>query len=562
MKMRSNIITKLKSWQIKMLPQSFRVNSPKAMLIFTLFLCIILNFIFLQPVLKSGLTGDDWDLLFAYKTFPQPLNRVLDVWMIKGPYITTYFYYIGILEGILGLNYQLFQIINICFKIFASMTLFLLISKVFKDYFLASVSAIIFSIIHSSAGALAYVVKGTEYLAIGFMNLFFIFYYHTVAKNSVKLTLFTSVILFIGFIFSPIRLYPLFGLIFLIEIYLMIKNKKISYLLQSFFRLAIFYLPVVFLAGARRSSYLGYLNGAIDYVNGVKEGSWHYLLLPFNALGYSLLGNDQLNFLHIPAYLIGIFIFICSAIAFIIWIKKGSKLNKLFLLFFGSFFAFFFIISTMLILGPAFNIISSLHWYLIVPSLGISIFISALICLLIKQGMKLKRDIYLLAALLLFMTIAFVSYYEITRHFNYLLSIGTGASDQTYMQNQILNSINNQNQLNLIIYMDMDVLTDPNIAQYYAVASNLGYLPQWLLYFKKPELLGCIAVITDKKNLMESFKVGDLEYFEANAFCAETRYNIGMVKTIYETRDFRAFMLKDKKMFNITDQVLQELRSQ
>lgn len=539
---------------------NFKITLFMVVFIFTLFVCIILNFIFLKSVLEMGMTGDDWDLLFAYKTFdPQPLYRIPYVWLMKGPYITIYFLYIGILEGILGLNYQLFQIINICFKIFASITLFLLISRIFKNYLLASVSAIMFSIIHSSAGAFWYVVKGTEYLAIGFMNLFLMFYYYAIIRNSLRLTVFTSLVLVTAFMLSPIRIYPLLGLIFLIETYLIFK--KYASLSRSFFRLIILYLPIIFIADARRGSYSGYLNGIISIINGIKDGNWHYLLLPLNALSYTILGNDQLQFLHFPAYSVGILILIFSVISFIVWIKRGSKLNKLFLLFFTPAFAFFFLISTMLILGPAFNITSSMHWYLIVPSIGISVFISTLICLLIEQGVRLKRGVYLFLAFLLFTLIALVSNYEISKHFNYLLSIGMRSSDQYYLQNQVLNLVNSQDQRNLILYVEMDASTGPNINQYYAVASNLGYMPHWLLYFKKPELIGCIAVITDKKNLRESYRFDGLEYFEANSFCAQTRYNIGMVKTKFEVQDFRALLFKDRKIFNITDQMLQELRS-
>lgn len=540
--------------------KNLKMYSPYAVFAYILLLCTILNFLFLQPVLKNGLTGDDWDLIFAYQAFdPNPLSKIVDAWIIKGPYTTIQFYYIGLLEEFLGINYQLFQIINICFKIFASITLFILISKIFKDYLLASVSAIIFSIIHSSAGALSYVVKGTEYLAIGFMNLFFILYYRILVNGSVRLTLFTSLVLLITFLLSPIRLYPLFGVIFLIEIFLIIKNKKISYFLQSLFRVMIFYLPLFFLSIARVGSTSGYLNGITDYTNQIKAGNWHYLLLPFQALGYSLFGNDQLRFLHIPAYLIGILVMLFSMVCFIVWVKQECRLGKIFLLFFGPWFAFLFIISTLAFLGTAFNILESLHWYLIIPSVGISIFISALICLFLEQGVKVKRKIYLFFAFLIFIFVAFVSYFEINRHFNYLLSIGTGARDQTYMQNQVLASINNQDQQNLIAFFDLP--DDPGLSHYYQVSLNVGHFGHWLFYFKKPSFQGCISVITDKEKLIQAFKLDDGFYFESDGLCAQEKYNIGIIKTRYSIADFRAFLLKDKRLFNNSDQILEELKS-
>ena len=505
--------------------------------------------------MKNGLTGDDWQLLFAYKTYdPQPLNRILDVWMMRGPYTTIQFYYIGLLEKLFGLDYQLFQIINISFKIFASITLYLLISKIFKNFLLATVSALIFTIIHSSTGALQYVIKGPEYLAIGFMNLFFLMFYYAVTKRSIKFTLLTSIILFVTFMLSPIRLYPLFGLIILIEIYLVIRNRKISYLLQSLFRLIIFYLPLAFLAVASINTTSGYLNGTINFINDLKSGSWHFFLAPFQGLGYSLLGNDQLKFLHTTASSIGIFLLAWSFGYFIVWLRNGSKLDKFFLLFIGPWFALFFLISTWIILGPAFNINESVHWYLIVPSLGISIFISALICSFFEKGYPFAA-----AAFLLFMVVSFISYHETNRHFNYLLSIGADARDYNYMQDQILTTTRDQDHDNLFIYLDGS--NDPNNAKYYEVTLNLGYFEYWLFYFKKPNFLGCITYVTDKNKLIEYYRTDNGGYFESNGLCAETRYDVKTKKTAYDTKDFRAFMLKDKKMINITDQVLQDLRS-
>lgn len=533
--------------------------SDKAIFILTLLVCTILTFLFLQVALKNGLTGDDWQLLFAYKTFdPQPLNKILDAWMIRGPYTTIQFYYIGILEGFFGLNYQLFQIINICFKIFASITLFLLISKIFKSFSLASISAVIFSIIHSSAGAFKHVVKGTEYLGIGFMNLFFLFYYRCIIKNSIRLTLLSSVIFFLTFMLAPIRMYPLLGLIPLIEIYLIIKSRNIFYLLKSFIRLIIFYLPIIFFAIGSLGSIAIYRNDSVNFINDLKLGNWQFFLAPLQSLGYTLLGNNQLNILKVPASLLGIFLLILSPGFFIAWIKNGRKLDKLFLLFFGPWFAFFFLVSTWVIQGRAFNILDSLHWYLVIPSVGLSVFIAGLICLFYELWTKSKKHRYLFLATFLSITVALVSFNEINRYFNDLLARGTGWGDQSYMQNQVLNSLD-KNQLNVFVYFEG--LEDPNLHQYYAVSSNLGYFEYWVHYFKSPNFLGCVGYVTEKNESIASYKSNNGEYFEWDGLCARSQYDIRREKTIYDKSEFRAFRFKNKKMFDITDQILEDLRS-
>lgn len=72
------------------------------------------------------------------------------------------------------------------------------------------------------------------------------------------------------------------------------------------------------------------------------------------------------------------------------------------------------------------------------------------------------------------------------------------------MQNQVLSSFD-KNQLNVFVYFEG--LEDPNLHQYYAVSSNLGYFEYWMLYFKKPNFLGCISYITDKVKLIEAYVV-------------------------------------------------------
>lgn len=533
--------------------------SDKAIFILTLLVCTILTFLFLQDVLKNGLTGDDWQLLFAYKTFdPQPLNRILDAWMIRGPYTTIQFYYIGILEGFFGLNYQLFQIINICFKIFATITLFILISKIFKSYFLASTSAVIFSIIHSSAGAFKHVVKGTEYLGIGFMNLFFLSYYYCITKNSIRLTLLSSVILFLTFMLAPIRMYPLLGLIPLIEMYLIIKSRNVSYPLKSFMRLIILYLPITFFAIGSLGSISVYRNDSVNFINDLKLGNWHFFLAPLEGLGYTLLGNEQLNILKVPVSLLGISLLVLSLVFLVTWVKNGSKLDKLFLLSFGPWFAFFFLLSTWIIQGKAFNILDALHWYLVIPSVGLSVFIAGLICLFYELWTKSKKHRYLFLATFLSVTVALVSFNEINRYFNDLLARGTGREDQSYMQNQVLNSLD-KNQLSIFVYFEG--LEDPSLHQYYEVSLNLGYFEYWIHYFKKPNFLGCVGYVTEKNKLIASYKSNNGEYFEWDGLCANSRYDIKTIKTIYDKSEFRAFMFKDKKIFNITNRVLEDLKS-
>lgn len=515
-------------------------------------LCAFFNLFFLWPVLINGFTGDDWQLLYAYKTFgPDPLGGFLDVWMQKGLHTTIQFFYIGILERIFGFNLPAFQIINLLFKIFASLTLFFAVSKIFKDKLLAAFSAVIFSFIHSSAGAIAYVVKGTEYLGIGLMNLFFAAYYHAVIKNSLRLTILSSLILFLTFMSSPIRFYPLLGLIPLIEIYIILRKRNLNFCLKSAVRLTIFYLPVLFLilplfGSSSKSSPLS-LSQQINRFNLEK------ILEPLAGLAYSILGDGQLKIMYLTAEGLGILLLAVSLVGFIIW-QKSKIFNKIFLLFFGPFFALFFLIATWFILGGL-NI-DSVHWYLIMPSVSMSLFAAALILLFYEQWIKSRKLRFLFISLVLFISIASVSLYEISSHYKKLFSIGTGAKDQTYMQNQILSSMNKK-QLNALFFFDS--FNDPSLAQYYAVSMNLGYIPNWVQYFKNPQFEGCVAYLVTKEDLIKSYNAKE-DNFEAEGLCADNRYDLKFKKSIYHSSEFRAFLLKNKQIFNITDDVLKDLK--
>lgn len=522
-----------------------------------LLLCIFFNFFFLQPVLKNGFTGDDWQLLYAYKTFdPDPMGRFLDVWMERGPYTTIQFFYIGILERIFGFHLKAFHTVNIILKIFASITLFYMILKIFKDRLLAGMSAIIFSMIHSSAGALAYVVKGTEYLGIGFMNLFFVVYYYAVIQNSFRLTLLSSAFLFAAFMSSPIRFYPLLALIFLIEFYIVIKKRKIRFFFGSVLRMTLLYIPVLFMIIPTFGFLRIYGSNTENLLTKFKAGIFLDFIMLFKGFGFSLLGNSQLKFIHIPSAVLGAVLLAASFTAFLTWNNKRAGLNKLFLLFFGPFFVFFFLAAIWLVLGGL-NISGALHWYLLLPAVGISVFISALILFLYEKWVKSKKIRFLLTTSAVLILTGLISFYEIKGHYSKLLEVGTGAEEQIYMQNEVLNSLDNL-QINLLTFFEGP--DNPALTQYYAVALNTGYLPNWVHYFKKPQFEGCVAIMIDKQKLLESYNVKE-GYFETEGLCSDNRYDLKIKKGIYLTSDFRAFLLKNRKIYNQTKEVLDKLRS-
>ena len=285
---------------------------------FLLFFILVFVIGFLQClllglVLKYGFTPDDWGLLLFYKTLgDNPLSKIAYVWSIKGAYTTSQVYFIGILNSFFGLNYSAYQITNIILKILATLSLFPLILIVFKNRTLAFLTTFLYGISYMASRSLEYVVKGTDYLAIIPMNIFFIIYYY-IMKKKVRgfwLFIFMSFFWFISLMISPIRIYPILILVPLIELCLWLQHRSRGSVIQSSKRLLILYLPFLLIYFYKPVSILGFLQNPPAIYHAIVAGNWHILLTPFQGVGLTLLTNgfwsnliNNLNLAEIGAYL-------------------------------------------------------------------------------------------------------------------------------------------------------------------------------------------------------------------------------------------------------------------
>ncbi|MBI3103881.1 hypothetical protein HYZ05_02990 [Candidatus Daviesbacteria bacterium] len=263
-----------------------------------IFLFIILFFVvfwmqydLLKPTLEIGLTPDDWSFIFWYKLLGlNPLSKISQVWAVSGPYTTVPMYYTGIIQSFVGFNYQALQIVSISFKVLATLIIFPLVAVVFKNKFLAFLATIFFAMSYPSTGALETAVEPSEYLGMFSMGIFLIVYYLVIKKNlsdlkwlSLTLLLFITTILL-----SIMRLYPLFVLIPLIEIYLWIQKPSKASLGNSLLRLAVLFSPFILITLYRPSVILNYIGTVPAVLVKVLEGNWHLSLVPLQGLGYTL----------------------------------------------------------------------------------------------------------------------------------------------------------------------------------------------------------------------------------------------------------------------------------
>jgi len=255
----------------------------------------IIQFSLLWITLDFGFTQEDWWMLFDYQVTGYGLSfleKYFKIFHNAGLYHTYQIVYLGVLESLLKGNYSAYQITTISFKILATISLYPLILAVFKRRLLAFLTTILYAISYSSAGAFFFIVLGSDYLAIFFMNVFLLCYYYYFASGRNLFIYVATILLFFSFILSPIRMYPLFVIIIFIEFSAWIRSKQRSGYLFFISRLSIIFFPFLMIILFFPSSTGSQLETVSILYNLIAFGNYHLLLSPFAGLGYTFLTND------------------------------------------------------------------------------------------------------------------------------------------------------------------------------------------------------------------------------------------------------------------------------
>ncbi|MDP3973570.1 MAG: hypothetical protein Q8P92_01930 [Candidatus Daviesbacteria bacterium] len=240
-----------------------------------------------------------------YKTLdPEPISQFWNVWTkYSGLHNTAHVYHIGILSEFLGNNYQYYPTANILLKIVATLSIFPAVIVIFKNRLLAFLSSILFSISSATAGSLFRVSNGNDYVALTIMNIFFISYYWIFVKHSKGLLVLSALLFFIAYLTSPGRIFPLLLLIFLVEIFWLLKLRNINNIGFSLVRI-IFYLIPVFLISipAPVSTCCPLISQSHTLLKDIISGSLFNLLDPFASIGWTIFTNDYWRFFGIFDY--------------------------------------------------------------------------------------------------------------------------------------------------------------------------------------------------------------------------------------------------------------------
>lgn len=264
-------------------------------LIVLILIVTVIQFSLLKVVLQNGFTLEDRWILFAYKVLAPVsfLDKYLLSLRVNGLYHTSQIMYLGFLESLFKGNYQAYWIAGIFFKILATISLYPFILAVFKRRLLAFLTTFLYGISYSASGALYFILLGSDYVAIFFMNVFLLSYYYYFTTRRKFLLYTATVLLFLSFMSAPIRMYPLFALVFLIEVFVWIKSGKLLGFVDLLLRLTFLFLPYLIILLFFPGAMSGQLDGRPAVVfSFLSYGNYQLLLTPFAGLGYTFLTNN------------------------------------------------------------------------------------------------------------------------------------------------------------------------------------------------------------------------------------------------------------------------------
>lgn len=266
--------------------------------IFLLLVVIVswLQVTLLAPHLQYGFTPDDWWPLALYKRLNSDLlTNILQVWEKNGVYTSYQVMYISILHNFFGFNFQAYQITNLILKALSALILFPFILTIFKSRLLAILTTILYAMAYSPVGTLEIVVRGSDFIGIIFMCIFFIAYYQVIVRNLNNVLPLTGLmaLLLLSMFFSPIRIYPVLVFILLVELYLCLIQRTKLTIYRSVKRIAFIFFPYILMMVLSPSSVFSFTSvNAPEILRRISMGNWQLILYPLGSFGSLFLLND------------------------------------------------------------------------------------------------------------------------------------------------------------------------------------------------------------------------------------------------------------------------------
>jgi hypothetical protein len=266
------------------------------------------------------------------------------------------------------------------------------------------------------------------------------------------------------------------------------------------------------------------------------------------------------------AIFLGFFVISVAFSSFLLWLKDQKANILLKPLFIGPLFAGLFLWGTWLIIGTNLTFKEGIHWYLIIPPIGTSLFLAGLIELGINKIRKSNFDLYtrellVLNVFLLLTTIYLISSREINSTFGNLADLGYKATDQENITKELVGNIpKTAFETPLLFYLEIDKNQKVSDTFYMnALSLVVGFEDKMLLRnFKLNN--GCIAMLHERSKLEESMVLREgVKGILVDSICVYDYLAVERTKIFYTPESLFAFKLRNKHLINIKEELLNEL---
>lgn len=263
--------------------------------------------------------------------------------------------------------------------------------------------------------------------------------------------------------------------------------------------------------------------------------------------------------------ILAIYIFVIAFAAFLEWRKnKNSLLQAIWI---GPIFSAVFHFPGWMVQGHLINDYSSIHRYYLVPAMGISLFLAAIITISYK---KMERNILSKTFVLILISVIFLTLFKanrsaIEREFLGLNPERVKPADQQMLHNRFIDKFGDSLvQGDVLFYFDLSSKNLGKSKEYYKealVTSDIGY---WIKLRRENLMFSCMGAFTDLEDLQDSVKIvnGQINFVFPGQCDSEDR-KIGIRRSnkphLYKLENLRAFRIEDGDFVDIKEELIKEL---
>lgn len=274
-----------------------------------------------------------------------------------------------------------------------------------------------------------------------------------------------------------------------------------------------------------------------------------FFLINHNSLDY--------DYLVFTVQLLGVFILELGLFAWLEW-KGGSQRSDSLLvpISLGVGFSFIFLFFTWIIAYG--QVYKGIHNYLVIPSMGLSLFVSAIFLLIYQKiGVKRRTMSYLVISLLI-LAFFITSKNEINSYFINEL-IGWKASDQRLVQENLLRQVKGLLEEPALFFFD---LSDERSQFRFYEVSALSTFINWTNYHlgtNKNSSCRSVFYHFEKERLLELVhKRGNSIKLKANAYCISN--GVAHFQNMeFDLEHFYAYKIRDKQFIDEKNEIVEYL---